>query len=90
MKSNPFPEVSSSEELADVWTASYVECSRCVDMTPAEDVVDLVEWAKAHTRLRPWHTTFRTHRITNFSVAGTTNVSTPIVDLEPDAPADAP
>ncbi|MFI5795150.1 hypothetical protein [Streptomyces sp. NPDC051677] len=48
--------------------------------------MDPVEWASKHLVLRPWHTTFRTHAITNFSVPSTENASMPIVDQEPEGP----
>ncbi|MFI7300845.1 hypothetical protein [Streptomyces sp. NPDC050121] len=73
-----FPEVSTAEELAGVEAIKFVECSRCVDLTPITDGVDPVEWARKHTALRPWHTTFRTHSIKNFSV--------PEPSTEPDEP----
>ncbi len=76
MKPNPFPEISSSAELEDVWAGYYVECVGCIDMIPARDGADPadtdadpVEWAKRHTAEKPWHTRYRTTRIVNFSVA---------------------
>ncbi|MFJ8808496.1 hypothetical protein [Streptomyces sp. NPDC102490] len=68
MTPNPFPEVSSNEELDDVWAGYYVECVGCVDMVPVRPGDDPVEWAKRHTAEKPWHTRFRTTRIVNFSV----------------------
>lgn len=76
--SKAFPEVSTAKELADVEAAEFVSCSQCVDLMTITDGVDPVEWAKRHTTLRPWHTTFRTHSIKNFSV--------PEPATEPDEP----
>ncbi|MGV9546877.1 hypothetical protein [Streptomyces ardesiacus] len=68
MSPNPFPEISSGEELDDVWAGDYVECVGCVDMVPVKPGMDPVEWAKGHTAERPGHTRYRTTRIVNFSV----------------------
>jgi hypothetical protein len=73
-----FPEVNTTEELAGVEAMEFVECSRCVDLTPITDDVDPVEWARRHTTLRPWYTTFRTHSIKTFGVPDPTT--------EPDEP----
>ncbi|MEU0225237.1 hypothetical protein ABZ177_12910 [Streptomyces sp. NPDC006284] len=68
MTANPFPEISSNEELDDIWAGYYVECVGCVDMIPVQGGDDPVEWAKKHTAEKPWHTRFRATRIVNFSV----------------------
>ncbi|MGX1472391.1 UNVERIFIED_CONTAM: hypothetical protein RKD50_001199 [Streptomyces canus] len=80
MTMNPFPEVKSSDELEDVWAANYVECVGCIDPVPLPNGMDAVEWAKAHARVRPWHTRFRIMTITNFGVPG-------VEPLEGDSPA---
>ncbi|SER75696.1 hypothetical protein SAMN04487983_1021115 [Streptomyces sp. yr375] len=83
-----FPEVDSTEQLDDVLTDHYVECSKCVDMVAVEDGLDPVQWAKDHRRLRPWHTTFRTRRCTRFSVPEAPSRGRP--DQPSDAPATSP
>ncbi|MFB7115119.1 hypothetical protein [Streptomyces sp. NPDC056291] len=66
---NPFPEIASSEDLDDAPTGEYIECVGCINLTLVTPGTDLVEWAKEHTRKRPWHTRFRVHHLTNFAVA---------------------
>ncbi|MYR43130.1 hypothetical protein [Streptomyces sp. SID5910] len=92
MSRDPFPEISSDEELDDVWAGYYVECVGCVDMIPAKDVADAhdkdvspVEWARRHTAEKPWHTRFRTTRIVNFSVSADVPSGYPLEPL-PSAP----
>ncbi|MEU7852017.1 hypothetical protein AB0B69_31955 [Micromonospora parva] len=68
MTADPFPEISSADELDDVWTAQYVECVGCVDLVPVKDGTDPVAYGLEHIRLKPWHRRFRVVALTNFSV----------------------
>lgn len=69
----PFPAVESSAGLKALPARVYVECAGCIELLPLDDIPDPVAWAAEHTRVRPWHTTFRITHITNFS----TGVSLP-------------
>ncbi|MCQ9134141.1 hypothetical protein [Streptomyces hilarionis] len=68
MTSNPFPRVSTVEELGDVWAADFVQCSGCITMVPLDGGIDPVKWAVEHQQKYPHHVGYRTHSITNFSV----------------------
>ncbi|MEU5765049.1 hypothetical protein ABZ782_03885 [Streptomyces asoensis] len=68
MTHNPFPVVTTVEELGDVWAADYVQCSGCIDLVPLRDGLDPVAWATEHRQKHPHHVGFRTHSIVNFSV----------------------
>ncbi|MFI9565867.1 hypothetical protein [Streptomyces rishiriensis] len=74
---NPFPEVTTVEELGDVWAADYVQCSGCIDLIPMSGGFDPVQWATEHRRKYPHHVGFRTHSITNFSVPADESATSP-------------
>lgn len=80
---NPFPEVLTSDDLDGAPTREYIECVGCINMTRVNDGMDLVEWAKEHRRVKPWHSRFRIIHIQNFSVPGDDEPATHAAEAYP-------